>query len=72
MIVVLAIAGFAAVTDGRASSGGGIYENMKITRLTDNGKPRMVAISPDGREVVYSFVEGEMGEPASAERGDEK
>ena len=33
---------------------------MKITRLTDNGKARMVAISPDGREVVYSFVEGEM------------
>lgn len=34
-------------------------ENMQITRLTDNGKAADVAISPDGRYVVYVLREGE-------------
>ena len=59
VIVVLAIAGFAGYKWLRRPAALNL-ENMKITRLTDNGKARMVAISPDGREVVYSFVEGEM------------
>ena len=59
VIVVLAIAGFAGYRWLRRPAAFNL-ENMKITRLTDNGKARMVAISPDGREVVYSFVEGEM------------
>ena len=55
MIVVLAIAGFAGYRWVRRPAAFNL-ENMKITRLTDKGKARMVAISPDGREVVYSFA----------------
>jgi len=34
-------------------------ENMQITKLTDSGKAALVAISPDGRYVVYVLREGE-------------
>jgi eukaryotic-like serine/threonine-protein kinase len=34
-------------------------QNMRITRLTENGKAKNVAISPDGRYVVYVLMEGE-------------
>lgn len=34
-------------------------ENMQITKLTDSGKAGQVAISPDGRYIVYSLVDGE-------------
>jgi eukaryotic-like serine/threonine-protein kinase len=34
-------------------------QNMRITRLTDNGKAKDVAISPDGSYVVYVLREGE-------------
>ena len=33
-------------------------QNMQITKLTDNGKAVMAAISPDGRDVVYVVVAG--------------
>jgi serine/threonine protein kinase/Tol biopolymer transport system component len=33
-------------------------QNMQITKLTDNGKSRLVAISPDGRYIVYVLVDG--------------
>ena len=33
--------------------------NMQITKLTDSGKAGQVAISPDGRYIVYSLVDGE-------------
>jgi serine/threonine protein kinase/Tol biopolymer transport system component len=34
-------------------------QNMQITRLTDSGKATRVAISPDGRYIVYVQAEGE-------------
>jgi eukaryotic-like serine/threonine-protein kinase len=34
-------------------------ENMQITKLTDSGMAGQVAISPDGRYIVYSLVDGE-------------
>jgi eukaryotic-like serine/threonine-protein kinase len=34
-------------------------ENMRITKLTDSGKVGTIAISPDGRYLVYSLVNGE-------------
>src|SRR5271163_614399 len=34
-------------------------QNMRITRLTDSGKAVHVAISPDGRYIVYALVEGD-------------
>jgi Tol biopolymer transport system component len=34
-------------------------ENMTITKLTDSGKAGQVAISPDGRYIVYSLLDGE-------------
>jgi serine/threonine protein kinase/Tol biopolymer transport system component len=57
-IVVLAIAAFGAykfMTRPRAFN----LQEMQITKLTDSGKAERVAISPDGREVVYVLVDGE-------------
>jgi eukaryotic-like serine/threonine-protein kinase len=34
-------------------------QNMQITKLTDSGRASLVAISPDGRYVVYVLREGE-------------
>ena len=34
-------------------------QNMRITKLTDSGKVGNVAISPDGRYIIYSLVDGE-------------
>ena len=34
-------------------------QNMRIAKLTDSGKVANVAISPDGRYIVYSLVDGE-------------
>ena len=34
-------------------------QNMRITKLTDNGKADFVTISPDGRYIVYVLVDGE-------------
>jgi hypothetical protein len=34
-------------------------QNMRITRLTDNGKADFVTISPDGRYIGYVLVDGE-------------
>ena len=34
-------------------------QNIQITRLTENGKAAGVAISPDGRYVVYVLRDGE-------------
>src|SRR5262249_41569349 len=32
-------------------------QNMQITRLTDSGKAGLVAISPDGRYIVYALAD---------------
>jgi eukaryotic-like serine/threonine-protein kinase len=58
VIVVLAIAAFGTyrrLNRFRAFN----LQDMRITRLTDSGKAERVAISPDGREVVYVLVDGE-------------
>jgi eukaryotic-like serine/threonine-protein kinase len=58
VIVVLAIAAFGAyrfMSRPRAFN----LQDMRITKLTDSGKASTVAISPDGREVVYVLVDGE-------------
>ena len=34
-------------------------QNMQITKLTENGKANQVAISPDGRYIVYAMRDGE-------------
>jgi len=57
-IVVLAITAFGAyklLNRPRAFS----LQDMKITKLTDSGNAANVAISPDGREIVYVLVNGE-------------
>lgn len=38
------------------------FENLEITRLTNNGKVHNVAISPDGRYVAYTVYLGEKQE----------
>jgi serine/threonine protein kinase/WD40 repeat protein len=58
VIVVLAIVVFGAykfMSRPRAFN----LQDMRITKLTDSGKASTVAISPDGREVVYALVDGE-------------
>ncbi|MGB8524870.1 MAG: protein kinase [Candidatus Acidiferrales bacterium] len=57
-IVVLAITAFSAyklLNRPRAFS----LQDMQITKLTDSGNAAGVAISPDGREIVYVLVNGE-------------
>ena len=57
-IVVLAVAVFGAyklIRHPRAFN----LQDMQIAKLTDSGKASTVAISPDGREVVYVLVDGE-------------
>ena len=57
-IVVLAIAAFGAY---KFMSGSRTFnlQDMRITKLTDSGNAADVAISPDGREIVYVLVDGE-------------
>ena len=45
----------------RLSEGGSEWnlQGMKISRVTQSGNAGNVAISPDGRYVVYALVEGE-------------
>ena len=57
-IVVLAAVGFAGykfLNRGHALN----LQNMQITKLTDSGKATGVAISPDGRYIVYVLRDGE-------------
>jgi len=57
LIVLLAI-GFALYKASTASRGLNV-QNMTITKLTESGKAADVAISPEGRYVVYVLREGE-------------
>jgi eukaryotic-like serine/threonine-protein kinase len=57
-IAALVLAAFAAykfLDHPRVSN----QQSMRIIRLTDNGKAGRVAISPDGRDIVYLLVDGE-------------
>ena len=56
--VVLAAAGFGGyklLTRPRGFN----LQNMQITKLTENGKANQVAISPDGRYIVYAMRDAE-------------
>jgi eukaryotic-like serine/threonine-protein kinase len=64
----LLIAGIAAVVLAAIAFGGYKLlnhraafnlQNMQITKLTENGKANQVAISPDGRYIVYAMRDGE-------------
>ncbi|MGA7856261.1 MAG: protein kinase [Candidatus Acidiferrales bacterium] len=58
VLVVLAALGFAGykfLNHGHALN----LQNMQITKLTDSGKAIGVAISPDGRYIVYVLRDGE-------------
>jgi eukaryotic-like serine/threonine-protein kinase len=57
-LLVLATFGF-AVHWWRSRSPRLDLQNMEITRLTDSGMAEDVAISPDGRYVVYALRDGE-------------
>jgi serine/threonine protein kinase/Tol biopolymer transport system component len=57
-IFVLAIAAFIAYKVLRRPTSFNL-QDMQITKLTDSGNAAHVAISPDGREVVYVLVDGE-------------
>ena len=65
LMLGLAVMGIAGVAFYRymgrgdsASKTPGAAPNMKITRLTANGKTENAAISPDGKTVVYALKEG--------------
>ncbi|MGH9747129.1 MAG: protein kinase domain-containing protein [Candidatus Acidiferrales bacterium] len=55
LIAIVAFAGYKLLKRPAAFS----LEKMQITRLTDSGKAGLVAISPDGRDVVYVLTDGE-------------
>ncbi len=57
-VVVLAIASFFGYLLLNRSRGLNL-QNMHIEKLTESGKATMVAISPDGRYVVYVLRDGE-------------
>ena len=57
-VFVLAIAGFIAYKVVLRPTSFNL-QDMQIAKLTDSGKASAVAISPDGREVVYVLVDGE-------------
>jgi serine/threonine protein kinase len=52
---VVAFAGYKRLTRPRGFN----PQNMRITKLTDSGKVSAVAISPDGRYIVYVQEDGE-------------
>ena len=55
VVVIAAVVGYKLLNRTHALN----LENMQITKLTDSGKAALVAISPDGRYVVYVLREGE-------------
>jgi eukaryotic-like serine/threonine-protein kinase len=52
---VVAFAGYKFLTRAHTLN----LQNMQITKLTDSGKATGVAISPDGRYIVYVLTDGE-------------
>src|SRR5277367_1626080 len=55
VLAVVAFAGYKFLTRPRGLN----LQNMQITKLTDSGKATGVAISPDGRYIVYVLTDGE-------------
>ena len=54
-VVLVAAAGFGlySMFAGRASKPTAAFQSIRLTRLTNTGKSRMAAISPDGKYVVH-------------------
>jgi serine/threonine protein kinase len=61
-LVIAAFGGYKILTRPRELN----LQNMQITKLTDSGKAGAVAISPDGRYIVYVLVDGEQQACGSA------
>src|SRR6185436_14661846 len=62
-VIVVGVAGvllykFSGPSDSTARRNSSPSANMKITRLTSNGKTENAAISPDGKTVVYALRDG--------------
>src|ERR1700722_13979723 len=57
-ILVIALAAFGAYKFMSRPAAFNL-QDMQITKLTDSGNAAKVAISPDGREIVYVLVNGE-------------
>jgi serine/threonine protein kinase len=55
VLTVLAFTGYKFLTRPHSLN----LQNMQITKLTDSGKATGVAISPDGRYIVYVLTDGE-------------
>ncbi|HYL86370.1 MAG TPA: hypothetical protein VE263_19250, partial [Candidatus Angelobacter sp.] len=55
LLVIVAFGSYRILTRPRELN----LQNMQITKLTDSGKAADVAISPDGRYIVYVLVDGE-------------
>jgi len=55
VLAVVAFAGYKFLTGPRGLN----LQNMQIAKLTDSGKATGVAISPDGRYIVYVLADGE-------------
>jgi eukaryotic-like serine/threonine-protein kinase len=55
VVGLVAFAGYKWLTRPRGFN----PQNMRIAKLTDSGKVLAVAISPDGRYIVYTLVDGE-------------
>jgi eukaryotic-like serine/threonine-protein kinase len=55
VLAVIAFGGYKLLNRPRGFN----LQNMQITKLTENGKANQVAISPDGRYIVYAMRDGE-------------
>ncbi|MBS1851827.1 MAG: serine/threonine-protein kinase [Acidobacteria bacterium] len=55
LLAVLGFAGYKLLARPRSFN----LQTMQITKLTENGKANQVAISPDGRYIVYAMRDGE-------------
>jgi len=55
IVLIAAFVGYKLLSRPRGLN----LQNMQITKLTESGKAALVAISPDGRYVVYVLREGE-------------
>jgi serine/threonine protein kinase len=60
-VIAIVVLGLAALTGYKwlTRPRGFSPQNMRITKLTDSGKVGNVAISPDGRYIVYVLMDGE-------------
>jgi eukaryotic-like serine/threonine-protein kinase len=61
-VVVLLAAGWFLLRRFLVTNRGISFDNLEMTKLTDNGKVKNVAISPDGRYVAYAVFLGEKQE----------